>query len=1129
MSRKKDRLQRVIILGATPAGIAAANKLGELDVPVVLVDREPDLNEKLHRDEWRLASGVRFNFAHRPGLIRLLGNPGIRLLVPAAVDSIKHSIQGFTVRITPLQTFVDAEKCTLCGRCLEACPIRLSDGTKAIRIESRRSLPGRARIEKAKTPPCQEKCPLGVNAQGYIALVQAGKHAEALELIRRENVLPGICGRICTHPCEAACRRSEIDAPVAIRDLKRFVTDSSAAPGGGAMLRSAPSASPQTRVAVVGSGPAGLAAAAELARNGCAVTVYEKENLAGGLLRYGIGRYRLPADVLDQDLQYIRDLGVQLATGHPVDLSLGLDRLLKKFAFLILATGSWLDRKLEVPGENLPGVEGCLFFLNRLYRGECSEVQGSVAVIGDGNSAFDCARALVRLGAEVTLLSWFSRDVIPADPEEVSAAIAEGVTIQDRLRVVAFRGERGELERICCAPTIPGTPDKNGIAWPVTDPAGTQREFSFDRAYVAIGQAGPLKSALETGGLRVSRQGYLVTDAQMRTSMTRVMAAGDAVTGPTSVVEAMASGRNAARSILQAVFKKTFAPAPVQRPEDRDYAPLPAGAAQRAREAMAFLQPEARRNTFLEVAQGLNAEQAVREAERCLQCGICSQCLQCAGACAPIGAITHDEPFREITENAGVVIMADPAAARRISGEDVIRAYDTKHVESDTLSLMVRGFAAASRAMVILGERPQRHRGHSVSFSPPGPALSPEIRLGVFVCRCNDSLGWLEEMTGYINSLTQRDGIVHAESITAACIDEGAEAILRSIREKGITRAVLAACACCSLNFVCSSCTDQRSRLKNALFSGTGVSRSMVEMCNLRGEVLRLVRTHPDRALTCFTRLIDGSIERALILKPLPAPARNYNFTTAVIGSSEAAVQSAQTLARLGYKVFWFNASEARDAAGHPGIRCFSDVRVTGVRGKLGDFQVLFQQAGTDQFVQAGAVIVSRKAAERIKHIHQQELPGQAITSAMQQVDRPGVPFMYPGTTAVAGLYIADPPGLKVSGRVQGAAAAVLAAASMPRGPRSSRGFTVVVDEGRCRGCGRCSTYCPYQAISYKRNRAGGWVASVDDALCKGCGNCISVCPSNAADSPFRNHAFLERVLQEALQRPAESGTGIPA
>ncbi len=1113
-----------MILGATPAGIAAANKLGELGVPVALVDGEPDLNEKFYRDEWRLASGVRFNFAHRPGLIRILRNPGIRLFMPATVNSIKHSTQGFTVRITPQQTFVDPEKCTLCGRCLEACPVNLPDGKKAIRIASRRSIPGRARIEKAKTPPCQERCPLGVNAQGYIALVQAGKYAEALEMIRRENVLPGICGRICTHPCEAACRRSDIDAPVAIRTLKRFVTDSAAVTNGAAADRPAPVTSPKTEVAVVGSGPAGLAAAAELARNGCEVTVYEKETLAGGLLRYGIGRYRLPDDILDQDLRYIQDLGVQLVTGHPVDLSLGLDGLLKKFAFLVLATGSWLDRKLGVPGEDLQGVDGCLAALNRLYRGEISEVQGRVAVIGDGNSAFDLARALVRLGAAVTVLSWFARDAIPADPEEVSDAIAEGVTIRDKLRVVAFKGGGSALEQICCVPTIPGPPDANGIAWPVTDPAGTQQVLSFDRAYVAIGQAGPL-TPTAGAGLQVNRQGYLVIDERMKTGLNRIMAGGDAVTGPTSVVEAMASGRNAARSILQTVFKKDFLPPPPQRPDERDYQPIPAAAPRLTREEMAVLHPEARRTTFREVAQGLSADQAAREAERCLQCGICSQCLQCAAACSQIGAITHDEPAREVVENAGVVIIADPAAGHRISGEDVIRAYDTKSAGSDTLSLVVRGFAAASRAMMILGGSPQRSKGHSVSFSPPGPALSSDMRIGVFACRCNDALGWLEEMTASINELPRREGIVHAESVTAACIDEGAAAILRSIREKGITRVVLASCACCSLNFVCSSCTDQRSRLKAALFTGTGVSRSMVEMCNLRGEVLRLARMHPERALARFRELIDSSIERALMLKPLPSPARNYNFTTAVIGSSEAAAHSAQVLAQMGYEVFWFNRAEDGDAAGHPGIHCFSAARVTGVRGMLGDFQVLFQDgAGADQFIQAGAVIMSAKAAEEIKHIYQAELPGRDIISSMQQAGRVGVPFMYPGTTSVSGLYIADPAGIRVSDRERGAAAAALAAASMPQGPRSSRGFTVVVDESICRGCGRCSRYCPYQAISYKQNGVGGWVASVDDALCKGCGNCISVCPSNAADSPFRNHAFLERVLEEALL-PSEAGS----
>jgi NADPH-dependent glutamate synthase beta subunit-like oxidoreductase/NAD-dependent dihydropyrimidine dehydrogenase PreA subunit len=1117
MKREKDRLQKVVVIGATPAGIAAANKLGELGVPVTLVDAEPDLNDNFSRDQWQLSSGVRFNFAHRPGLIRILRNPGIRLFMPAEVSSIKHSTQGFAVRVKPLQTFVDPEKCTLCGRCADVCPVSLPDGKKAARLESRRSLPGRARLEKGKTPPCQEQCPLGVNAQGYIALTKAGKYAEALDLIRRENVLAGICGRVCTHPCEAACRRGELDEPVAIRDIKRFITDSASDKDCKTASRLSPADKKEEKIAIIGSGPAGLAAAAELARHGCEVTVYEKEKLAGGLLRYGIGRYRLPPDILDRDIEYIKSLGVMFVFGHPVDLDLGLDGLLKKFGSIIVTTGTWLDRKLGVPGEDLEGVEGCLSFLNRIYRGDIKELQGNVAVIGDGNSAVDLARALTRLGAEVTVVSWFAQDRIPADAEEVSGALAEGVTIKDSLRVVEFIGKGKKLEKLRCAPTIPGPADDKGIEWPVTDPKGTQIELPFDMAFVAIGQAGPLKDAPAHGRLQVTKQGFLKADDLLRTNLKNVRAAGDVVCGPTSVVEAMASGRNAARAALQEIFKDKSPALKPQRPEGKDYSLVPDDAQKLARQKMAELAPDARRTTFLEVAKGLSFEQAEKEAERCLQYGICSQCLQCADACAQIGAVNHLEASREVMENAGVVIIADPAAAQRIAGEDVIRAYDSKSSGADTNSLVIRGYAAAAKAMMLLGGKSQRPKGHGVSFSPPDPGLSPEIRIGVFVCKCNESLGWLDRLTGHIKSLLSKDGIVHAEVINAACVADGSAAILRSIREKGITRAVLASCACCSLNFVCSSCTDQRSRLKAALFAGTGVSRSMVEMCNLRGEVLRQIRSRPERALARFVELIDSSVERARILKPLPAPARNYNFTTAVIGESEAAVQSAQILAHAGLEVFWFNAAADQSAADHPNIHSFRDVQVSGVRGMLGDFQVLFHQSGAEQFIQAGAVIMSRKAAEEIKYIHQKELPGRDIASSVQQKGVTGVPFMYPGSTSVSGLYIADPAGIKASERDKGAAAAVLAACNMPRGPRSSRGFTVVINENRCRGCGRCYNHCPYQAISYRKGSSGGWIAVVDDALCKGCGNCISVCPSNAADSPYRNHAFLEMALEEAL------------
>lgn len=1115
MKKPKDRLHRVAIIGATPSGVTAANKLGELGIPVTLIDTAIDLDEKFSRDEWMLKSGLRLNYAHRPGLIRILRNPDIRLHMPARVDAVKHSSQGFSIKITRPQTFVDMEKCTLCGRCYDSCPVNLDTGRKAIIYNGRQSLPGRVVIEKRGDPPCQKECPLGVNAQGYIALCCDEKYAEALDLIRQDNVLPGICGRICTHPCETACRRAELDEAIAIKDIKRFIVDTAAT---ASVKKQAAHDGPG--IAVIGSGPAGLAAAAELARAGCAVTVYEKEPLPGGLLRYGVGRYRLPEDILDRDIDYIKSLGVTFICNHPVDISLELETLAKKLNGVIAATGAWLDRKLGVEGEDLAGVEGCLSFLNRMYRGEVKELQGRAAVIGDGNSAFDLARALCRLGAEVTLISWFSHNAIPADADEVKAAIEEGVTIQSSCQVTAFEGSGGKLHSLKCAATKPGAPDAGGISWPVLDPKKPGCKLSFDMAFVAIGQSGPLKEQDAHGRLHVTKNGFIKIDAQQRTNLSGVYAAGDGASGPTSVVEAMASGRSAARGLLSHMHRGGARADKPVRPADRDFELLPVSAQKTVRPVMAELQPAVRRSTFLETALGLDRGQVMAEAQRCLQCGICSQCLQCSAACEAVGAIQHGQEGEALTENAGIVIIADRDAAGKINGDDVIRAYDAKSSKEDVYALMARGFAAAAKAMVLLGGSGARPRGHGMTFSVPDPGLSPDIRIGVFACRCNDSKGWLDSMTRYMEGLSTRPDIAHAEILTAACVPEGYSSIVRTIREKGITRAVLASCVCCSLNFVCSSCTEQRSRLKNRLFTGTGVSRSMVEACNLRGEVLRLVQSNPERAIDRFENLIESSINRARRLKLLPTPSHNYSFTTAVIGDSAAARQSALTLAGMGFEVLLFAPPQDGDEApaNHANIHRFTGATVSAINGSRGDFQILFQMGDQDrQTVQAGAVILGGRQAKKLTCVHQKELPGRTISSVMQQKGVTGISFLYPGATSVSGVYMADFPGIKLSEREKGAAAAVLAAAGMPRGPRASRGFTVCVDEELCRGCGRCVRHCPYQAVTLGPGPNGAWRATVDDALCKGCGNCISVCPSNAADSPYRNQAFLERALGELL------------
>jgi NADPH-dependent glutamate synthase beta subunit-like oxidoreductase/NAD-dependent dihydropyrimidine dehydrogenase PreA subunit len=1115
MKRAKERLHKVVVIGATPAGIAATNKLGELGIPVTLVDTQADMDRKLSEDALRLKSGVAFNHAHRPGLIRILRNPSIKCILPAHISSIKHSHQGFRVGITREQTFVDPEKCILCGRCIEVCPVQDCSADNAISMNSRQSLPGRAVIDKRRVPLCRENCPLGVNVQGYVALVKEGRFEEALALIREKNILPGICGRICVHPCESVCRRSDHDGAVAIRDIKRFLADYES----DSKVDHTPKHQRSEKIAIVGSGPAGLAAAAEMARQGCCVTIYEKEEQAGGLLRYGIGPHRLPRNILDKELSYVQSLGVEIITNHAIDFNGGLTELTRKFDAVILTAGSWADRKLGVDGEDLEGVFGCIDFLAQLYRGDITSLKEKVAVIGDGNAAYDLARALSRIGADVSIVSWFDKEKIPADPEEIAAAAEEGIPVIDNTQVVGFEGSNGRFERLKCRPTKAGKPDANGIEWPVLIKDSDAFELEFDRAFVAIGQTGAFGSNGKKQAIAVSDNGLIVIDEQFKTNMDTVYAAGDSASGASSVVHAMAQGRAAAIRVLGDICGITSLEDHTVRSIDRDFTPVASDLAFVPRARMPEIEAVQRKLNFNEVAQGLNEAQAIEEARRCLQCGVCSDCMECLPVCEAIGAINHDEPAVEILEHAGVVIIADPEIAPSVRGDDVIRAYGPVTSRTDVSAMMTRGFAAAARAMVLLSNTSQRQKGRGMSFSPPEADLADKVKIGVFACRCNDSLGWLPALDRFLEDLLYGDFILHTESVVSACTPEGTAAILKTVREKGITRLVLASCVCCPLNFVCSSCTDQRSRLKHALFNATGISRSMVMTCNIRNEVLPDLAHDPDMALEKFSGMIRRSVRRARTLKPFSAPARNYNFTTAVIGESEAAIESAMTLADAGIDVYLFGSKDkALDGIyEHANLLSFKGSSVKNISGSLGAFQLTVAVGEKEQEIQAGAVILGEKIRGRIQYLESDINVGRPITASMQKAGVTGVPFFYPGMTSVSGLFMADPPGIAVSNRQKGYAAAVLAAAIMPRGPRQHKGFTVTVNADQCRGCGRCIEKCPYRAIAMQNNDIGGWYAVVDETLCKGCGNCIPACPSNAADSPFRNRIFLEKTLEEIL------------
>ncbi len=1116
MKRKKDRLRRVMVVGATPSGILAANKLGELGIPVTLVDCDPDMDKKLADPQFTLRSGVPFNHAHRPGLVRLMRNPDINCILPARVTGIKHNMQGFKISVVKEQTFVDTDTCTLCGRCVETCPVTLDDGTKPVMVAGRRSLPGRAIIDKRKTPLCSTGCPLGVNVQGYVALAGQGQFQNALDLIRKNNILPGICGRICTHPCEDECRRTEVDEPLSIRAIKRFLADVETDQE--VSSRPAPVFVEGRKIAVIGSGPGGLAAAHELASNGCRAVIFEEKPEAGGLLRYGIGPHRLPRKILERELDYIKTSGVEIRTDCPMDLKTDLAGLQKEYDAIILATGSWCDRKLGIPGEDLEGVQGCISFLSAFHGKEINELPPHVIVIGDGNAAFDLARVVSRTGAGVTMISWFGKDEIPADHDEIREALEEGIAIRDRSQVVAFLGENNRVTGVMCKATRPGKPVDNGIAWPEIIADSQPETLAANLVLVAIGQAGAYRKSGATKGFKVTEKGYLESK-KSGAKNSHIYVAGDATGQAATVVHAMAQGKSAARQALNDLYDLGLKDEN-RRVSCREFPEIGDSLPVMPRAVMPEKTAAQRIKGYDEVALGLSEKQVVDEAARCLQCGVCSECMECVDACSAIRAIDHRETDEELSVHAGVVILADPSMAPAVKGDDIIRAYGPKISHPDVHAMMMRGFAAAAEAMILLKNGSWARKGTGVAHAAPTASFSAEVaRTGVFVCRCNDSLGWDGAMDQFVDSLTNHDSVVYSTTMPSACTPGGISEIIKTVRTKSLTRIVLASCVCCPLNFVCSACTDQRSRLKYGLFTGTGIGRSMVETCNIRGEALSLLKQDKDLAIERLKGLITRSIGRAQQLRAFASPMRNYNFTTAVIGDSESSVTSALMLAETGTDVVMFGTTDKplETEISHANIFCFKGSSVREMTGTLGNFQINVDVDGQPQEFNAGTVIMGERSRRQIKYLHQQKLTYRTVSSAMQEKEMIGRPYILPGMTSIPGIFLAEPSNISVSNRKKGASAAVLAAAIMPRRPRKSKGFTVVVDADKCRGCGRCVAECAYQAVTLNPNGVGGWTASVDEAFCKGCGNCISVCPTNAADSPYRDQAFLERSLEEIL------------
>ena len=479
---------------------------------------------------------------------------------------------------------------------------------------------------------CTNACPVHIDIPGCLLLVEEGKFEEALALIRDRSPFPSVCGRACYHFCESKCTRGDVDEPVAIRSLERFVASFEPKSKGILVSVGKPRGK---KVAIVGSGPAGLTAAYFLAKMGYRVTVFEKMPVAGGLMYTGILDYRLPKKVLQFEIDLIKRL-VDIRTNTCVGKDITIPDLLKQgYKAIFIAVGMHGNIKLDVPGEDLEGVLYGTSFIQDVNLGKGVQLGKRVAVIGGGNVAIDSARAALRLGAkDVYVIYRRSKDEMPAKTEEIEHAREEGVKfmfLTNPKRILC--GEKGCVGKLECIKMQLGEPDESGRRRPIPV---QESEFmvDVDTVIVAIGQTID-PSFAEGSPLKVQAGKPLSADPDtLATDVPGIFAGGDVVTGPESVVEAMAAGRKAAIQIghyLKGEPLESEKELQVVDPKDIDISRILSlrDMSLKVRSKMPKLKPGERLDNFKEVELGLTKEMALYETERCLRCSTCFGCNEC--------------------------------------------------------------------------------------------------------------------------------------------------------------------------------------------------------------------------------------------------------------------------------------------------------------------------------------------------------------------------------------------------------------------------------------------------------------------------------------------------------------------
>ncbi|MEW5911907.1 MAG: FAD-dependent oxidoreductase [Thermodesulfobacteriota bacterium] len=659
-AKDQKKVGAVMVVGAGIAGVQASLDLANAGYYVYLVEKTSAIGGRMAQLDKTFPTNDCAMCIVSPKLVECGRHLNIEIITNAEVESISGQPGDFSVQVHQAPRYIDMGACTACGDCIKECPVSLPNEfdqglsqRKATFKRYAQAYPNAYCITKLDRAPCKIACPANLNVQGYVQMAKVGKNQQSLSIIMEDLPLPGTIGRICPHPCESSCRRLEVDEAIAIRDIKRFVADAV-----GVENIPQPEVEPRPeKVAIVGGGPAGLSAAYHLARKGVKSVVFEAGPVAGGALATGVPAYRLPAEVLQAEVDNIARLGVEIKLNTPIGKDISFADLQKDYDAVFLGVGAGQSFKLGVSGEDQKNVIPALDYLAAVKLGQEAPTGNEVVVVGGGNVAVDAARTAVRRGAaKVTMVMLESAEECPASPWEITEALEEGIELVHRKGVDAITPQGLYLKQ--CTRVF----DENKRFSPTFDDACELVQIPADLIITAIGQRPDLSFLGEGHGLTLTRRGTIEVDPlTMATNLPKVFAGGDAVTGPWIAIGAVAAGREAAVSMLRLFDGQDLAQGrsklEAKPADEQNYNPIPADIAQAPRPHLAARGADERKGDFAEFESGLSPKQVAAEGERCLNCGVCCECFECVAACKA-KAPAHDQQPQDLTLNVGSVILA---------------------------------------------------------------------------------------------------------------------------------------------------------------------------------------------------------------------------------------------------------------------------------------------------------------------------------------------------------------------------------------------------------------------------------------------------------------------------------------